>query len=111
MINVLTLEYSKIKVIYKIDEEEVGFILLENTIDVINIVDVFVKEKYRRKGIACKMFKYIFEMYKDRKVKYMWEVREDNIKAYNLYIKLGFKKIYVRKKYYKTSDAIIMEAK
>lgn len=110
MIEWFPCEYSKIKVIYKLKEDEIGFVLIEDTIDVINIVDVFVREDYRRRGIAQELFKYIFEMFKSRKVKFMLEVREDNEAAYNLYVKLGFKSISVRKNYYRTKDAIIMEA-
>ena len=36
------------------------------------------------------------------------EVKEDNIQAINLYLKLGFKKINERKNYYGSKTAIIM---
>jgi len=111
VINFEILENFKIKFIYQICDDIVGFILVEDTIDVINIVDVFVKANYRRKGIASKLFDFIFDYFKDRDIKYMLEVRDDNVSAIKLYEKCGFKSINIRKKYYGDTDAIIMEVK
>lgn len=110
MINVDELDNFKIKISYKQDNIEIGYVLLEETIDVINIVDVFVSESYRKKGICSKLFEYMFDMYKNKKIKFMLEVREDNIPAIGLYKKFDFKIIHKREKYYKNCDALIMEA-
>lgn len=110
MINVSKLDNFKIKISYIDENNEVGFILLEETIDVINVIDVFVNEENRRKGICTKLFEYMFDMYKNKEVRFMLEVREDNIPAINLYKKFNFKVIYKREKYYKDCDALIMEA-
>ena len=40
----------------------------------------------------------------------MLEVRSKNFVAINLYESYNFKTIYVREKYYKDDDALIMEA-
>lgn len=109
MIVTQVLDNFKVKFVYQVNGIDVAFIIVEDVIDVINIVDVFVEEDYRRKGIASELLKFIFEYFCERDVKFMLEVREDNMPGIRLYEKFGFKCIHVRKKYYKDADAIIME--
>lgn len=111
MIEVIELDNFKKKFSYNINNKEVGYIIIEEVIDFVNIVDVLTIDEYRRQGIATKLFNYIISLNKDKDVKYMLEVREDNEPAINLYKKLGFNSIHIRKKYYKNCDAIIMEMK
>lgn len=111
MIITENLDNYKVKVSYIENDEVIGFVLLEETIDVINVVDVLVLEDYRRKGIASKLFEFIIDKYKNKKEKIMLEVRENNAKAIALYKKYGFKQIHIRKNYYKGEDALIMEVK
>lgn len=110
MIVVKELENFKKRISY-IEKDEVSFIEIEETIDIINIIDVFTKEEYRRKGYSKKLFNYLFELNKDKNIKYMLEVRVDNKSAIKLYENLGFKIIHTRKNYYKDTDAYIMEVK
>ena len=110
MIDIIDLENSKKRIVYKEENQEIGEIIIEDVIDVINIVDVSVKEENIRQGIASKMFDYLFDMYRLRSIRFMLEVRKDNLPAINLYKKFGFRQIYVRRKYYKDQDGIIMEA-
>lgn len=111
MIDIIDLNFSQKRIVYKKDDIVAGYIVIEDVIEVINIVDVFVEEGYRRKGIASKLIDYVFDMYRMRNIRFMLEVRKDNIPALNLYKKYGFKQIYVRRKYYKDEDGIIMEAR
>ena len=111
MIKCETLENYKVKYSFLEDNITKGFILVEETIDVINIVDVLTFEEYRRLGISESLFKYIIDNYKDKKDKIMLEVRKSNIPAINLYKKMGFNIIHERKNYYKDDDALIMEVK
>lgn len=99
----------KHRVSYYENLEEVSYIIIEETFDVVNIVDVFTKEEYRRKGYSRKLFNYIFDKYKDKR--FMLEVRTKNSIAISLYESLGFKVIHTRLKYYKDDDAYIMERK
>jgi len=108
VINVVDLDFSKKRIEYYVDDV-LGYVIIEDVGEVINIVDVFVSEAYRRRGIATKLFLYILEMYSN--VRFMLEVRKSNTPARALYDKLGFKQIYVRNKYYKNEDGIIMELK
>lgn len=111
MIKEEALENFKYRISYLIENKEVGYVILEETIDVINIVDVLVAEKYRNQKIASKLFDYIINKYKNKKEKIMLEVRVSNNPAINLYKKFNFEIIHIRKNYYKTEDAYIMEVK
>lgn len=94
---------------YKFYINNVGYIIVEDTIDTINIIDVFINEDYRHLGYASKILLYIINYYNNRNIRYMLEVRVDNTNAIKLYEKFNFKVIYVRKKYYDGVDALIME--
>lgn len=99
----------KIKYFYLENGIEEGYIVIEDAIDIINIIDVYVNENKRREGIASKLLKEIMIDYNGRNVKFMLEVSTNNNPAFLLYKKFGFNVISVRKKYYKNSDALIME--
>lgn len=94
---------------FKYSYLDVGYVIVEETIDVINIINVYVDERRRQEGIASKIFSEILNYYNNSDVKFMLEVRESNFPAIKLYEKFGFKVIHVRKNYYKTENALIME--
>ena len=82
-------------------------VLVYNLIyDRIEIDYIVVHENYRNKGIATSLLKYIE---KDRNIKNITlEVRESNINAIKFYLKNGFKKVSIRKNYYKEENGILM---
>ena len=88
------------KYIAYIDKELVGYIYYSLIFDRLEIDYIFIKEDERRKGIATKLFNYLF--------KYNLPITK-NIKAINLYKKLGFKEVSIRKNYYGEEDGILME--
>lgn len=91
--------------VYKFDEI-VSFIIFDIIYDRCEIIDIFTVDNYRNKGIASKL---INEIIKDFDiVNITLEVRIDNINAVNLYEKLGFKNVSVRKNYYNGIDGILM---
>ena len=100
----------KYKFSYIEEEKEFGFIEVEETLDVINIIDVLVYENNRKKGVASKLMEEVINIYKDKE-KLMLEVRVSNTPAIRLYEKFSFKTIFTREKYYKGEDAYIMERK
>ena len=53
------------------------------------ILDLYIKEEYRHRGIGTAFFKYVFEHYGYAK-RFRLEVEEDNIPAVNAYKKQGF---------------------
>jgi ribosomal protein S18 acetylase RimI-like enzyme len=66
-------------------ETEVGGICAQ-------ILDLYVDEKYRRRGYATQYFEYVFEKYSFAK-RFRLEVVKNNAPALNVYKKLGFKEI------------------
>jgi len=93
---------------YFINDELVGFIYITKTIDSIDIVDIVVDEKNRRKGIASLLINYVVDNNKDINSIFL-EVNEHNEGAIETYKKNGFETISIRKKYYGNDDAIVMK--
>ena len=87
----------------------IGFIHIQDLIDEVDIIDIVIDEKYRRKGYGKSLINYILDFYKDKKV--ILEVSVDNEEAVNLYKSLNFSVINVRKGYYNGTDALVMEKK
>lgn len=70
---------------------------------------LFVLPDDRKKKIASYLIEKMLEdLKKNSIVQITLEVREDNIKAINLYKKFGFKNISIRKNYYQKKDGILM---
>lgn len=113
-VNLFKLEYiidSKDEDVYGYYDNDklVGFIHILKTFECLEIINVVVDTDYRKKGIATKLIDYLNECYDD--VEYiLLEVNEKNSNAINLYNKLGFNVINVRKKYYGNDDALVMNA-
>lgn len=74
------------------------------------ILNIAVKNEYRRKGIGETLMTKIIEFLRlEKKENVYLEVRKSNVFAQKLYAKLGFFPIGERKKYYEnTEDAIVM---
>ena len=108
MIREEVIDEYRYRVIF-VNRDIVSYIEVEETMDEVNITDVFTKEDYRRKGYSKKLFGYLFDKYRDKR--FMLEVRSRNKAAISLYESLGFSVIYKRLKYYKDDDAYIMERK
>jgi len=85
----------------------VGFIHVLKTFECVEIINVVVDIEYRKQGIASKLINYVVDYYDDLEY-ILLEVNEHNEKVINLYNKLEFKVINVRKKYYGNDDALIM---
>ncbi len=80
----------------------------ENIIDLFKIV---ISQEYQKKGLGFLFLKTIIQYYYNiyKNVKFLLEVSENNSHAIQLYKKLGFSNIHIRKKYYLNDNAIIME--
>ena len=95
----------------EVDCKVAGFLVVLTVDEKMEIIDIATSAEYRRFGVATVLLlaakKYAKQL---GKVGILLEVNENNIAAKNLYQKLGYKEIYVRKKYYAGKfDAIIME--
>ena len=102
-------ENSKYFVI--IDEEDaLGFAGLWFNIDEAHVMNIAVKNKFRRNSFGTKLLEFLICVAKEENKKCITlEVREDNIPAINLYKKMDFIEVGRRKRYYDNKfDAIIM---
>ena len=88
-------------------DKVLGYLEIRLVDGVIDIMNLFVNEEERKKGIATSLMKEMFE--KEDYSRIMLEVNENNMEAIRLYNKLGFKEISLRNRYYGEDDAIIME--
>lgn len=89
-----------------IDESLIGYIYYSKIYDRLEINNILVKETRRREGIATKLFDYLLNK---ENLPITLEVDETNNKAINLYKKIGFKEVSIRKNYYGNHDGILME--
>lgn len=97
--------------IAKYEENIIGYISISYVTD-IEIESIVTKKDYQRLGIGNLLLNYIFDFAKSNNIENIFlEVRSSNIPALNLYLKNGFKKINIRKKYYTDTneDAIILK--
>lgn len=93
---------------YYKDEILVGFIHVLRTFECLEIINIVVDKEHRQQGIAMKLIEYIIDYYENLEY-ILLEVNENNISAINLYKKMNFEVINVRKKYYGNEDALIMK--
>ena len=92
---------------YMKDEIVLGYLEIRLVDGVIDIMNLFVSEDERRKGIATSFMSEMFNKEKYNRI--MLEVNENNNPAIRLYTKLGFKEISFRERYYDEDTALIME--
>ena len=92
---------------YMDGEKVLGYLEIRLVDNVVDIMNLFVNEEERRKGIATSLMNEMIE--KENYSRIMLEVNENNIEALRLYNKLGFKEISLRERYYGEDTAIIME--
>ena len=98
------------KYIAYFDKEILGYIEYNDIYETIDIVNVFVKENKRGKGIGEKLLTFLIKENKDKK-NITLEVSKENNPALNLYKKVGFEIVGTRKGYYKGIDGYLMELK
>ncbi len=86
-----------------------AFLIVLKTFDTWEIELIYVNEKDRKKGIGTKLLDYFFNNYPKQNSQIFLEVSVENNNAINLYKKMGFNIISIRKKYYNCIDAYIMK--
>lgn len=89
------------------DEKIIGFIIFALIYDRCELIDLYVDKNYRRMGIAKELIEIMLENSKECN-NISLEVRKDNVEAYNLYSKFGFKTVSTREKYYNGIDGYLM---
>ena len=107
MIKKIVINEFEYKLIYYINDKEVGYLIYKSLYEITDITDLYVEKEYRNKHIASDLMEELLKNICADKI--MLEVRKHNYIAIKLYKKYGFNVIAERKKYYKDDDALIME--
>ena len=94
----INLEKQTSHVIWKIeDKQTIGFVSFFHVKDEIEIIKICISKTHQRKNYGS----IIIDEIKNLKVKKIFlEVSVENINAINFYLKNGFQKIGIRKRYY-----------
>lgn len=96
-------------IVAKINDEVVGFAGIKIIIDEADIMNIVVKNNFRKKGIGSLFLQQLIDLSKTLNITSIsLEVNEKNIAAISLYKKFNFKEIGIRKKYYNNNNAILM---
>lgn len=93
---------------YYIEKQLVAFLHVEKSFDVIDIINIVVEPKYRRRGIANQLLENCFQTFPSVK-EYFLEVKVTNREAIALYEKMGFEIINTRIGYYQGVDGYVMK--
>ena len=102
---------ASIAVVAKKEQQVIGFCAFSVVKEEANLNMILVHPQYRKKGIAGAMLSEILNKLKEQNVQEAYlEVRALNEVAFNLYKKLGFEQVGLRKNFYKNpeDDALIM---
>ena len=78
------------KYIIELESKKIGLLWYEEEKDYIEINQIFILPKYQNKGIGSKIIIEIINTGKNKKKSIILGVLKPNIKAQNLYKKLGF---------------------
>jgi ribosomal-protein-alanine N-acetyltransferase len=86
---------------FNINSHITGFIIFYFVLDEMHILDIAVSKTMQSRGIGSYLLNYAIYKFADKNIKFIFlEVRISNLRAINLYKKLGFKTFMVRKNYY-----------
>ena len=107
-------DYNSVSLIAKANGEVIGFVIgtiyIERNSLTGHILTIDILPTHRRKGIAQKLLQEIEKIFKEKGVNASrLEVREDNIAALRLYLKLGYKKVAKLKNYYGNAHGIYLK--
>ena len=95
--------------IYEVDNDVVGFIIDMRHKNEISLLNIAIHKYLQGMGHGLKMLKKYIKIL-PRKCSIYLEVNKNNIKALNMYAKLNFERVSIRKSYYTDgSDAINMQ--
>lgn len=95
--------------VLKRENEIIGFINFDLIYDRAELININIIDKYKGNGYGKMLLQFMIEDVKKKAKNITLEVRKDNIIAINLYKSNGFKEKAIRKNYYGSVDAILME--
>jgi ribosomal-protein-alanine N-acetyltransferase len=100
--------FSKILVI-KNKEDIIGYLIYRKIGEESELLRIGIKKDYQKQGFGTYLIKEFLERQKREGVKKVFlEVDFFNKPAYKLYRNVGFNELYLRKRYYSKTDAIVM---
>ena len=83
-------------------EKVVGYVGSQTVLGETDMMNIAIHPDYRKLGIATELINSLIQILKDRNShSLMLEVRESNEAAKNLYSKMGFELVGIRKNYYR----------
>jgi ribosomal-protein-alanine N-acetyltransferase len=95
--------------IYEVNNDVVGFIIDMRHKDEISLLNIAIHKCMQGMGHGLKMLKKYIKSLPEKYSIYL-EVNKNNIKALNMYTKLNFDRVSIRKSYYADGgDAINMQ--
>ena len=109
LLEVLVNKTDKRLWIYEVNNDVVGFIIDMRHKDEISLLNIAIHKCMQGMGHGLKMLKKYIKSLPEKYSIYL-EVNKNNIKALNMYTKLNFEKVSIRKAYYNDGgDAINMQ--
>ena len=103
--NIINQNFHKI---WKIEKDKmIGFVSFYQVKDEVEILKIAIVKTHQRNNYGSFLIK---EIKKLNIKKIFLEVSSENVNAINFYIKNGFQKIGLRKKYYKSIDGLNIDA-
>ena len=93
------------------DDTVVGYVGSQTVLGWTDMMNIAVHPAYRKQGIATELIEALIQVLKERgSHSLMLEVRESNDPAKELYLKMGFELVGIRKNYYRNpkENALIL---
>ena len=105
---------NSIALVARVDDEIVGFAIGSITVNKGtphgHVLTIEALPSYRRRGIAKRLLKELETSFKEKgAVESCLEVREDNVAAINLYLKLGYMPVAKLERYYKDAHGLCLK--
>lgn len=104
-------QYINLKI--SLENQLVGFVMTQYLLDEVTLCNIAIHPDYQGQGYGECLLRYLIEHLATKNIKTLWlEVRQSNHAAIQLYEKLGFHIVTIRKNYYpaekKREDAVVM---
>lgn len=98
--------------VYEVENTIVGLFIYSIMYEHSEIENIYVEELYRKQQVGTSFILYMIEVCSQKNIfNITLEVACNNMGAISLYQKMGFYEVAVRKNYYPSGDAILMERK
>ena len=102
---------ASVCLVAEVDQQVIGYTIATQYVEVWHLLDLAVREDYRRQYVATELLEFLFELCgREQHRGYTLEVRKSNRGAIKMYESFGFICTGLRKGYYSDNgeDALIM---